>query len=109
MSTMEDTLALLCKVHNEKILDSIKRKYPGIDQILTPEKITAYDRGEYDDLDALPAVEMHVRAAVISYNWATVAAQWTGAALRISNPAWAEQKVRQYEAELISRYKAGLL
>lgn len=95
MSTMDDMLALLCKVHNEKILDKIKRKYPGIDQILTPEKIAAYDRGEYDDLDVLPPLVLSGSTAgsIVKWHHRRRVRQW----------------VRHYEAELISRYKAGLL
>lgn len=88
-------------------------RYPGIDRILTPEKITAYDRGEYDDLDALiiPAMELIGATSEIIVEWCN----WIAAE---STKPWPDEsyewaigtgRVRQYEAELISRYKAGLL
>lgn len=103
MDTMEDTLALLCKVHNEKILDEIKRTYPGIDRILTPEKITAYDRGEYDDLDAdqLRHDEFALPVCVLIQDIQRIKGRITYVG--------GFRLLRQYEAELISRYKAGLL
>lgn len=86
-------------------LTDIFTRYPGIGRILTPENIAAYDRGEYDDLDALPVMELigaTSRLIVKERNWAA------GKSHSVL-PLGLRRKVRQYEAELISRYKAGLL
>ena len=92
-------------------LNDIFARYPGINRILTLEKITAYDRGGYDDLDALPAMELIGASSETIVEWCN----WI--AVESSNP-WPDEsyewaigtgRVRQYEAELISRYKAGLL
>ena len=86
-------------------------KYPGIDRILTPEKITAYDRGEYDDLDALcPELLPGMgRTGSIVIAHCSAAVMKSSTRRGSDSNKWAARRCRIYEAELISRYKAGLL
>lgn len=99
-------------------LNDIFARYPGIDRILTPEKITAYDRGGYDDLDALlmdgGLVDIGELAGTDTgtiVKWHDLASgnhRYWRCALARRHPNL-DLRARQYEAEIISRYKAGLL
>ena len=90
----------------ERYLDLCNYLYA---QILTPEKIAAYDRGEYDDLDnhdkGVNPEHSHddFRAIVISYKTCLCRD------LDHGDQSLRSLHMRQHEAELISRYKAGLL
>ena len=98
---------------NEEGISTLKRawqKYPGLKRIMTKKKILAYDRGEYDDLDNLPPQRRvsincyrSVQSIIERCNWSWIDADYH------HEEEWAKLRVRQYEAELISRYKAGLL
>ena len=120
MSTIADRITLLHNQKEAENLDRIKREYPGIDRILTSEKIAAYDRGEYDDLDeALRRISgtnspnqdkgvnlEHDRVDTIVMWWSI----YNCRDVDINTTLYLRSlHLREYEAEIISRYKAGLL
>lgn len=101
-------------------LNDIFSRYPGIDLILTPEKIAAYDRGEYDDLDeALRRISGantpdHDKGVNLEHERVETIVMWWSIYncrdVDINTTLYLRSlHLREYEAELISRYKAGLL
>ena len=115
MSTLADRIVLF---HN---LARIKREYPGIDRILTSEKISAYDRGEYDDLEEWNVrlsgtnVPVQDRGGPLEPETVETIVGWYVGITKEGNRVYVaagvlrEDHLREYEAEIISRYKAGLL